>query len=125
MVKDKRDKFFYQYIYERNNGYVIQYKNEVYGWYPDLPTALYDRDRFMMVDWNFNLFVELPDVPNPYLHMELPPLNHDKEYIVHVPEHWRVQRKVDGKMKYYGSFRSYNEAKARRDELIINGWCNE
>ena len=125
MVRNIKDKLFYQYIYERNNGYVIQYKNEVYGWYPDLATALFDRDRFIMVDWNFSLFVELPDIPNPYEHMELPPLSHDKEYIVRIPETWRVQKRVNGKTQYYGTFKSYEEAKTRRDELIANGWCKE
>ena len=119
-----KEHLFYRYIYKRNNGYQIQYKNEHYGWYPDLPTALYDRDRLEQCDWNMSIFVELPELPvNPYEHMDLPPFDKTGEYIVFVPARYRVVRKINGKQKYYGTFKSLDEAREVRDYLeATNGW---
>ena len=115
---------FYRYIYKRNNGYQIEYQHEHYGWYDDLATALYDRDRLEQVDWDMSVFVELPELPvNPYEHMRLPPFEKNGEHIVCIPAHYRIQRRVNGKMKYYGTFKTLDEAREHRDYLnSINGW---
>lgn len=96
--------------------------NEHYGWYPDLPTALFDRDRLEQCDWNFSIFVELPEIPNPYKHMELPSFEHDTSYITIVPTRFRVTKRIDGKLRYFGEFKTLDEARERRDECISNGW---
>lgn len=117
-----KDKLFYRYITKRGNGYQVRKDGEHYGWYPDLPTALFDRDRLEQCDWNMSVFVELPEIPNPYEHMRLPPFEHKKEYITHLPERWRVQKSINGKMCYFGTFDNYEDAEKRRNELVMNGW---
>lgn len=76
-----KDDAFYRYIYKANGGYIISKNNEHYGWYDDLPTALYDRDRLEQVDWDIQTWTELIEVPNPYEYMELPPFGHEAKYI--------------------------------------------
>lgn len=116
---DKKDKMFYRNISRRGNGFQIRYQGEHYGWYPDLPTALFDRDRLEYCDWNMSVFVELPEVPNPYEWMELPPFDERKAtYIQHIPEKWRVQKKINGKLSYFGTFDSEEEAINHRDKLL-------
>ena len=115
----KKKKLFYRNITRRGNGYQIRYDGEHYGWYPDLPTALYDRDRLEHCDWNMSVFVELPEVPNPYEWMELPPFDERKAtYIQHLPEKWRVQKRINGELCYFGTFDNEEDAIKHRDRLI-------
>lgn len=116
-----KNRFFYRGIYKKDKGYQLVHKNEHYGWYPDLPTALFDRDRLEQCGWDMEVFVQLPEIPNPYLYMELPEYHHEPEYIVYLPAKWRVQKKVNGRMCYYGTFDSYEEAEKRRNDLIKKG----
>jgi len=118
-----RDDFFYRYIYKRYDGYQILKDNEHYGWYPDLPTALFDRDRLEQCEWDMEVFVQLPEIPNPYEHMRLPKYNHDRKYITTIPQKYVVQRRINGKLINFGTFRNLEDARKRRDELITNGWC--
>ena len=113
----------YQYIYATNKGYRIIKDNEHYGYYEDLADALYDRDRFIYSEWDFDVFVQLPDTPNPYKDIELPPFMNKSEYITHIPEKWRVQKKINDKVCYFGTYDSFEEAEARRNYLMEHGWC--
>ena len=153
-----RDDAFYRYIYKSNHGYIINKNNECYGWYTDLPPALYDRDRLEQVDWDIQTWTELIDVPNPYERMELPPFEHTAMYITkvygdyvisnhgkhiavfhdedeardyamskgynmyHRKPKFRVQKRLNGKLKFYGDFKTFEEAVERRDELIRCDW---
>ena len=113
---------FYRYIYKQGNGYRIIYQGEHYGWYDDLATCLYDRDRLEAVDWDIQTWTELPEVPNPYKHIRLPEYHRGFEHIVHLPERWRVQRRINGKVKYFGTYDSLEEAEERVLWLDENGW---
>lgn len=117
-----KDKLFYRYINKHGKGYQVRYKGEHYGWYPDLPTALFDRDRLEQCDWDMAVFVELPEIPNPYEHMMLPPFEKRKaSYITHIPERWRVQKMIKGKLVSFGTYDNYEDAEQRRNELIMEG----
>ena len=74
------------------------------------------------VNWDIDLWCELPDVPNYYKSMELPTFEKVSSYITHVPERWRVQKKINGKIKYFGTFKTKEEAMKRVVELKSNGW---
>lgn len=114
-----KDKLFYRYIYKQGKGYRIIKDNTHWGWYDNLPWCLYDRDRLEQVDWDMSQFVELAEVPNPYLHMELPPFEERKAtYIQHLPEKWRVQKRIKGKLSYFGTFDTEEEAIRHRDKLL-------
>ena len=115
---------FYRYIYKQGKGYRIIYENEHYGWYPEehLPECLYDRDRLEQCDWDIQTWTEMPEVPNPYEHITLPKYNKSSEYITHLPERWRVQKRVNGKVKHYGTFNTLEEAEERVLFLEKHGW---
>lgn len=117
-----KNKNFYRYIYESNDGYAIKKDNEHYGWYDDVRWALYDRDMLEQVDWDMSVFVELPEYPNPYLHMKLPEFKKSFEYITHVPERFIVRKWINGKNIHFGSYKTLEEAIKRKEELDKNGW---
>ena len=117
-----KDEAFYRYIYRQGDGYCIKKNNEYYGEYDKLEEALFDRDRLIQTNWDVSLWLELPDMPNPYYHIELPPFNHDMTGITRVSKPYRVQKRINGKVKYFGAYATYDEAKQRRDELISNNW---
>ena len=118
---------FYRYIYPHHNGYQIKKDNIHYGWYDDIRWALFDRDRLEAVNWDFEEFVWLPEKDNQYLTMRLPPRELDRwrQYVYVSTKGFRIQKKINGELKYFGTFKTLDEALDRRDELIKNGWCDE
>ena len=116
---------FYRYIFETKGGYRIIHDNEDYGFYEDLADALYERDRLEQVNWDIDLWCELVDTPNFYKSIELPTFSKSSgKYITHIPERWRVQKKINGKIKYFGSYATREDAEKKVLELKSNGWCN-
>ena len=115
---------FYRYIYKKYNGYQILKDNIHYGWYDDIRWALFDRDRLEACDWDFEEFVWLPERDNPYLTMRLPPkeLDNWRQYVYHHDNSFRIQKKINGKLKYFGTYPTLEEALDVRDELIKNDW---
>ena len=113
---------FYRYIYRMGNGYRIIYDGEYYGWYDDLPTCLYDRDRLEACDWDIQTWCEMPDTPNPYNHIQLPAFDKSSEFITHIPEKWRVQKRINGRIQYFGTYDTLEKAQEVRDYLIRNNW---
>lgn len=100
---------FYRYIVEDGKGYAIMKNNEKYGSYRTLEDALYERDRLIAVGWDWDLSMELPETPNNYKHIELPPFEHSS-YITVDSEHWVVREK--GKeQRYRGRYYTEEEAK--------------
>ena len=113
----------YRYITKRDDKWQLRYKGEHYGWYNRIEEALFDRDRLESVDWDISVFVELPELPNPYDNMNLPEYEeHIASYIQHIPEKWRVQKRINGKLCYFGVYDTLEEAEKRRAELIRNRW---
>ena len=118
----KKDSF-YRNITKRDDGYQIRKNGEHFGFYHRIEDALFDRDRFEQSDWDMDTFVQLAEIPNPYEHMDLPPFDERKyKYIQHIPEKWRVQRRINKKLCYFGTFDSLEEAEERKNYLIKNGW---
>ena len=117
-------KNFYRYIYEVHNGYRIKKDGVHYGWYEDLADALYDRDTLEECNWDIEEWVWLPDTPNKYKKMELPPmgLTRKRQYIYTAPNgRWRIAKRKNGKQHYYGSFDTLEEAMKERNKLINEG----
>lgn len=115
---------FYRYIYPYHNGFRIKKDNIHYGWYDDIRWALFDRDRLEKVNWDIEEFVWLPETDNPYLHMKLPPkeLDRQRQYVYVGTKGFRIQKKVNGKLKSFGTYETLNEALDKRDELIRRNW---
>lgn len=115
---------FYRYIYPHHNGYQISKDNESYGWYDNLPDALFDRDRLEACDWDIEEFVWLPEKENPYKHMKLPPRELDRwrQFIYPANNGFRIMKRINNKQHYFGTYKTLDEAIKRRDELVKNGW---
>lgn len=109
---------FYRYIYKYGKKYWIIKDNE---WYTDCKTleeALYERDRLILVNWDWDLYLQLAETVNGYIHISLPPFEHKPSYVVTVKEHWEVRGK-GRKYRYYGTYQSEDEAK--KVARIYNG----
>ena len=72
---------FYRHIVKRGDKYWLQKDGEYYMDCKTLAEALYERDRMVSVDWNWDKYVQLPHTPNNYIHIDLPPFNHKATYI--------------------------------------------
>lgn len=100
------DDNFYKYIYENGNSYEIIKDNESYGNYRKLTDALYERDRLIKSDWNWDDALQLEETENYYEKMKLPKFIHPKTYIHVVYDLYLVY--VDEDMK--GRFRTMSDA---------------
>lgn len=150
---------FYKYIVKSKNSYRIIKDNVDYGSFSRLTDALYERDRLIKCNWDWEASLELEETENLYEKMSrLPPFIHEYSYIhevsqsyqVHkgreycgtfnnkadayayarmiggrvIPTHkrYRIQKSIDGKSRYFGQFKTLEEAQEVRDRLIENGW---
>lgn len=103
-------KGFYRHIVFENDRYHVVKDNERYGSYKRVEDALYERDRLMAVDWDWDLSMELPETNNNYIHIKLPPFDHLPTNITVDNECWVVRDK--GKeQRYRGRYYTYEEAK--------------
>lgn len=100
---------FYRNIKKSTQGYRVVKKGECYGSFPDLATALFERDRLIAVDWDWDDYVNLPDQYNNYIHVNLPPFENEPSYISVEKEHWIVRDKIT--QKYRGRYNTLEEAK--------------
>ena len=115
---------FYKYIYPVHNGWQIKKDGETFGWYEDIRDALFDRDRLVDCNWDIEEFVWLPERPNPYHNMRLPPkeLDRPRQYVYARNSGFQIQKKINGEVKHFGMFKTLDEALKKRDELIKNNW---
>ena len=155
---------FYRNIYKNKNKWWVVRNGEWLLECDTLADALYERDRMVQAEWNWENYVHMPVTPNGYKHITLPPFGHDASYITHINEYWtvlsrgrnpryygnyhtideaekvrriyngrmihsrekwRVQRKMDGKLKYYGTYDTRDKAEERVKELEEKGWNND
>ena len=101
---------FYRFIKKENGKYRIMRNGEDYGSYENLAEALYDRDRLINVGWDWDRFCEMEETINGYIHIQLPPFNHEPSYITEDNECW-VVRNRGKEQKYRGTFYTEEEAK--------------
>ena len=103
------------------NSYQIIRNNEKYGTYSTLADALYERDRLIAVDWDWDLAMELAETINAYIHIDLPPFGHEPTNIVEESAHYIVRGK-GAKQKYYGTYKTKEEAE--KVAMIYNAKIN-
>ena len=104
---------FYRYIIKTEYGYEIKKGNEKFGSYRKLTDALYERDRLIKADWNWDDVLQLEETPNHYENMELPKFVHEMSYIHRSATSFEVY--LDGKFK--GRFNTKRDAYAFADEI--------
>ena len=109
---------FYRYISKEKGKYVIRKNGEMYAICNTPAEALYERDRLINANWDWELYVEMPDTVNGYIHISLPPFEHKASYITHIKEYWTVVSK-GANPKYYGCYHTKEEAE--RVRLMYNG----
>ena len=121
-MKEIKNKF-YRYIYKEGKGYRISKDNVHFGYYEDIRDALHDRDNFEKCNWDLGEFVYM-DNPNPYLNMELPCMDckHDNQYIYSNGTNYVIKKSINGVKHYFGTFKSIDEAKKTRNDLIKSDW---
>lgn len=100
---------FYRYIYPKGKGYEIVKDNENYGTYRRLEDALYERDRLINANWDWDDYMSMPETINGYIHINLPPFDHTPRYITVDNECWVVRGKGT-RAKYYGTYYTEKEA---------------
>ena len=100
---------FYRHIFKREDKYMVRKGDESYGTFDTLAEALFERDRFIAVDWNWDKYVELAETPNNYIHIDLPPFHHSPSFIAEINESWMV-RGYGRRQKYYGTYKTEEEA---------------
>lgn len=105
---------FYHHIHKNGRLFEIVKGTELFGSYENVEDALYDRDRFIRVNWDWDLFVELVDTPNHYYQITLPPFDKQPKYVHRIREKWQVS---DGE-NYHGTY--YTEKEAKRVARIYN-----
>ena len=158
-------KNFYKYISKRGSSYAIVKRGENgvewYGTYCKLSDALYERDRLIQVDWDWDALMSLEETENHYEKMTLPKFIHDTMYIQFSPQKYKVyikkeykgtfknkgdaeayaeeiggrivtintkykvQKSINGEVKYFGQYPTLKKAQEVRDKLIKNGWNYE
>ena len=77
---------FYKHIIKRGNSFEIKKGNEKFGTYSRLSDALYERDRLIKSNWDWDDYLQLEETDNYYEHMQLPPFFHDSSYIYKRPQ---------------------------------------
>ena len=97
---------FYKYIIKRKNSFEIMKGNEKFGTYSKLTDALYERDRLIESNWDWDDYLQLEETINVYEKMMLPPFFHDSSYIYERPMRYDVVK--DGEV--YGKFHTKTEA---------------
>ena len=100
---------FYRNIYKEHGKYWLIKNGDRYIDCKTLAEALFERDRFENVGWNWDKYVQLPHTPNNYIHINLPPFEHKPNYIAHEKQCWIVYGKGK-RQKYYGRYKTVEEA---------------
>lgn len=96
----------YKYIVKNGNGFKIQKDNEAFGTYSSLTDALYERDRLVKANWDWDDALQLEETDNFYEDMTLPKFVHEYSYVSRIVQKYNVYK--DG--KYYCSFRNKTKA---------------
>lgn len=96
----------YKYLSKTKNGYAIVKNNEHFGTYSKLTDALYERDRLVQADWNWDKLMEMEETDNLYEKMSLPPFIHEFSYIQRYPQSYKIYKEG----VYLGSFNAKGDA---------------
>ena len=74
-------------------------------------------------DWDLGEFVYI-ERENKYKNMRLPPkeVTRPRQYIYLKNNGFIIQKKINGKLRYFGYYRTLEEAMDKRDELVRKRW---
>ena len=102
----KAGKSFVVYNYSNN-------KCIFYGFYSSLRSAIRNRDNLISLNW------DVSKVDNILYSKK------DSKYITKVGNYFRISKLIDSELKYFGHYKTLDEAIDIRDKLIKNDWDGE
>lgn len=109
---------FYKYISKNGNSYYITKNNENFGSYTRLSDALYERDRLIQADWNWDALMELPETENFYEKMNLPKFIHEYSYICRIAHTYKVYKNGEYYCSFNGKRNAHDYAKMIGGEVV-------
>lgn len=119
----------YRHIVRNGDKYVIKTESNIWGTYSKLEDALHDRDLLANANWDIGEVLASDEKDNKYYEMDLPDFDSTKnenKYItvqkIRDKEYFIVQKTIGGEQKRFGYYKTFDEAKKIRDELIKNNW---
>ena len=95
---------------------VYNYSNDkciFYGFYSSLRSAIRNRDNLISLNW------DVSKVDNILYSKK------DSKYITKVGNYFRISKLIDSELKYFGHYKTLDEAIDIRDKLIKNDWDGE
>ena len=95
---------------------VYNYSNDkciFYGFYSSLRSAIRNRDNLISLNW------DVSKVDNILYSKK------DSKYITKVGNYFRISKLIDSELKYFGHYKTLDEAIEIRDKLIKNDWDGE
>lgn len=109
-----------KYIIFTNNYYrvhkLLNGKQRNFGSFENIENACNLRDLLIKNDWDDS------KIPKKYFSDHSNSRGKHGKYILFVNNYYRVNKTIDGKQKFFGSFKDKNNAIVLRDLLMENGW---
>ena len=116
----RTDNLSEKYIIFVNNYYrVNKYlngKRKNFGSFENIENACRLRDLLIENDWHES------NIPKKYFSDHSNSKGKHGKYISFINNYYRVNKKINGKLKFFGSFKDKNNAIVLRDLLVENGW---
>ena len=111
--EENTPKYDMRYIYKRNGFYyILKSVNGEYKYFKgstSLKEAVEFRDKLIENNWRDNGELKIEELE-------------DNRYIYSSGKSFLLRKSVNGKCRYFGSFKTLEEAIKARDELIKNKW---
>ena len=116
----KTDNISEKYIIFTNNYYrvrkILNGKHKNFGSFKDIEKACNLRDLLIDNDWDES------KIPKQYFSDHSNSEGKYGKYITFKNNYYRISKTINGKQKFFGSFKDINNAIVLRDLLIENGW---
>ena len=110
--EENTPKYDMRYIYMNGFYYILKSINGEYKYFKG-PTSLKEvvefRDKLIENNWRDNGELKIEELE-------------DNRYIYSVGNLFQLKKRINGKIKHFGTFKTLEEAIKARNELIINNW---
>ena len=122
----------FRHIIRKGKGYKIIKDGISYGTYSDIRDALHDRDLYESAEWDMAEVLAKEEIPNRYLNVDIPSFDDymkEKEHSKYITfqkhgdgGYYTIQKRINGKIIRFGYYKTFEEAKRKRDKLIEYDW---
>lgn len=115
------DNDFYKYIRKEGNSYTVIKDGESFGSYSKLTDALYERDRLVKCNWEWEDSLELEETPNFYEKMNLPKFERGYSYVYKIANTYRILKDGEIICSFNTKKDAYGYAKSIGGEVVEDG----